>query len=251
MILLVLVLLVGSLGLPSFGQGKPDLPDLRGSWALLQVIAEHWDVPLVGERLRRVIQVAKIHVEQDGENLTLKSEEVCLMSFDMGTALVQLSVLPEFVGKVRVGPIYGKVIPDGEKWLFLIAPFLVLNGVELSTPTEPLPTAPDDPRVRDQDGDGKPGFTVQVRILGLISGETYVVQRIRQEYRGEIIGPDLIRGQIFWEDEQVTLGASASFFLISGKGRPAPEEAFFLMRRIQGQETCAEILRLFSEELRR
>lgn len=248
MIFLILALVAG---FPCLGSRASEMPNLSGSWALFQVIAEHWDVPLVGERLRRVLQVAKIRIEQDGEDLTLWSEGLCLMAFDMGTPLVQLSVLPEFVEEVRVGAIRGKVVPKGEKYLFLIPPYLVLNGVELPDPAEPLPTSPDDPRVRDQDGDGKPGFTVRVRVLGILSGETYVVQRLRQEYRGEVLGPDLIQGQILWEDEQVTLGASASFFLISGKGRPAPEEAFFIMRRLRGQETCEEILKLFAEELKR
>ncbi|MGB9758003.1 MAG: hypothetical protein ACPLRP_03335 [Candidatus Bipolaricaulaceae bacterium] len=250
MIFFVLVLAV-ALGISSLGDEATEKPDLSGFWALFQVIAEHWDVPLVGERLRRVIQVAKIRIEQDDENIVLWSEEVCYMAFDTGTSLVQLSVLPEFLEKVRVGPIRGKLVPEGNRYLFLVSPYLVLNGVELSDPADPLPTSPDDPRVRDQDGDGKPGFTVRVRILGLISGETYVVQRLKQEYRGAVLGPDLIRGQILWEDEQVTLGASASFFLISGKGRPALEEAFFLMRRLQDRENCEEVLKLFAEELRR
>ncbi len=248
MIFLILAL---AAAFPSHGNGALEMLDLSGSWALLQVIAEHWDVPLVGERLRRVFQVAKIRIEQDGEDLTLWSEGLCLMAFDMGTPLVQLSVLPEFVQTVRVGPLAGKLVQEEGKYLFLVPPYLVLNGVELSDPAEPLPTLADDPRVRDQDEDGKPGFTVRVRVLGILSGETYVVQRLKQEYRGEVLGPDLIRGQILWKDEQVTLGASASFFLISGKGRPALEEAFFIMRRLQGQETCEEILKLFSEELKR
>ena len=69
--------------------------------------------------------------------------------------------------------------------------------------------------------------------------------------RGTVLGPGLIRGIISWKDEQVTLGASASFFLIPGKGRPdpAPDRSFFVMRRIRGTEGCEELRELFREEL--
>ncbi len=47
------------------------------------------------------------------------------------------------------------------------------EGVALSDPaTEALPTDPSDPRVLDEDADGKPGLTLQV--TGLLDGEIYV-----------------------------------------------------------------------------
>lgn len=248
-LLFALVLLLGFSLRPV---SAPDpLPNLAGSWALLQVLVERWEVPLLGERTRRVVQIARIRIEQDGANLTLWSEEVCSMTFDLGTSLVQLSVAPEFVRSVRVGPLPGQIVREGEGFALLAPPYWVLNGVELGDPLDPLPTSADDPRVRDPDSDGKPGFTVRVRVLGLLSGETYVVQRLRQEYRGRVLSADLVRGAVLWEDEQVTLGASSSFFLLSGRGRPAPEAAFFVLRRLRGQATCAELLALFAEDLGR
>lgn len=103
----------------------PELPSLQGTWALYQVIAEYWEVPLLGERLRRVLQVARLRIEQDGDKLTLWSEEVCSMVFDMGTALVQISVLPEFVRSVQVGPIPARIEREegGSSWLFHPTPF--------------------------------------------------------------------------------------------------------------------------------
>ncbi len=250
---MIFFLVLGVLGCwpGALAQATPEVPDLSGPWAMLQVLAEHWDVPLLGERLRRVVQVARIRVEQEGKSLTLWSEEVCSMFFDMGTSLVQIAVTPEFVAAVRVGPIPGRIEEEGDEFFLVVPPYLVFNGVRLQDPEEPLPTSAEDPRVLDPEGDGKPGFTVRVRILGLLSGEAYVVQRLRQEYRGRILGPDLVSGSVVWQDEQVTLGASSPFFLISGKGRPAPELAFFVLRRIPEAASCAEILALFEEELRR
>lgn len=236
---------------PWFGTAQEVWPNLSGSWALFQVISDYWDVPLLGERPRRIYQIAKIHVDQNGPDLVLRSEAICAMVFNMGTSLVQISVMPAFLAAVRIGPLAGKLVPSEAGMAFMIPEFVVLNGVRLADPiSEALPTSPYDPRVLDLDGDGKPGFTVTVRVFGLISGETSVVQRLRQEYRGTVLGPDLVRGTISWKDEQVTLGASASFFLIPGKGRPDPDptRSFFVLRRIQGDENCEEIRELFREE---
>ena len=248
-----LVLILFVFVIPRYGVAQTEWPDLSGSWALFQVISDYWDVPLLGERPRRIYQIAKIHVDQNGGDLLLRSEAICAMVFDMGTALVQISITPEFLAAVKIGPLSGKLARSEGGIAFLIPEFFVLNGVCLADPySEPLPTAPDDPRVVDLDGDGKPGFTVKVRVMGLFSGEAYVVQRLRQEYRGTVLRPDHIRGTITWKDEQVTLGASASFFLIPGKGRPDPDpnRSFFVLRRIWGDESCEELRELFREELR-
>ncbi len=234
--------------------GQVEWPDLSGSWALFQVISDYWEAPLLGERPRRIYQIAKIWVDQDGANLVLSSEEVCTMIFDMGTSLVQISVTPAFLSAVRIDALKGRLSQSGEAIILEIPEFVIANGVILADLNlESLPNTADDPRVVDLDSDGKPGFTVKIRVFGLIPGETYVVQRLRQSYRGTLVGEDLVRGTISWVDEQVTLGASASFFLLSGKGRPDPDpnRSFFVMRRISGSETCTELSKLFREELGR
>lgn len=246
------VLLIPIFSLLGVAQGE--WPDLSGSWAMFQVISDYWEVPLLGERPRRIYQIAKIRIDQEGAQLILRSEQICTMVFDMGTSMVQISITSEFLGAVRIGPLVGRLVRRSEEIVLEIPQFLVINGARLSDPeNEPLPTSPADPRVVDFDGDGKPGFTVRVRVFGLISGETYVVQRLRQEYSGTVLSADLVRGTIAWKDEQVTLGASASFFLLSGKGRPDPDpnRSFFVLRRIRGDEPCEEVSALFGEELQK
>lgn len=248
------ILAAAFLSFPALAGDKTGWPDLTGHWALFQMLSDYWEAPLLGERPRHIYQIAKATISQDGPNLVLRSEEICLMEFDMGTSMVRLSVAPEFLRAVRIGPLSGTLAREGDEVFLEIPTFTVVNGARLAAPeTEPLPTSPDDPRVVDLDGDGKPGFTVHVRILGLIPGETYVVQRLRQGYRGAVHGQDLVRGLITWTDEQVTLGASARFFLISGRGRPDPDpsHSFFILKRITGPETCDELIDLFREELER
>lgn len=239
--------------LPGLAETNTEWPDLSGSWALFQVLSDYWEVPMLGERPRHIYEIAKIRIDQNGAELTLHSTGFCLMLFDMGTSLVQISVTPEFLATTRIGPVGGKLVRQETGILLEIPLFLAINGAQLADPLDdPLPTSPDDWRVVDVDGDGKPGFTVRIKVFGLISGETYVVQRLRQEYRGVVLGEDLVQGTIVWVDEQVTLGASASFFLRSGKGRPDPnpERSFFILKRVRDGETCEELEKLFQAELR-
>jgi len=117
-------------------------------------------------------------------------------------------------------------------------------GARLKGPeNEALPTDVADPRVFDQDNDGHPGMTVRVEIMGLISGEVYVVQRNRNRLIGTVVSPGFIRGTIEWETEQVILGASSPFLASGGQGTPDPDpdRNFFLARRIDPMLDCADI----------
>jgi hypothetical protein len=112
-LLLALVLSVSSF--PLFGAAQGEWPDLSGSWALFQVISDYWEVPLLGERPRRIYQIAKIHVDQTGADLILRSENICAMVFDMGTSLVQISITPAFLSAVKIGPSFWKTRALGKR----------------------------------------------------------------------------------------------------------------------------------------
>ena len=95
----------------------------------------------------------------------------------------------------------------------------------------------------DQDGDGQPGITVRVRVLGLISGEVYVVQRLSKLLDGQVLAPDLIRGLLTWTNEQVTLGASNPFLNAGGEAHvdPVRERSYFVAIRVPAGTTCANL----------
>ena len=120
-----------------------------------------------------------------------------------------------------------------------------LHGVELDNPeSDPLPTAANDPRVFDQDGDGKPGITVEARAFGFISGDVYMIERLRIRLDGEVVSLDWIEGQIEGTVEQVIIGASNRLFLGLIQSRPDPvsTHSFFILKRIDPAWTCEDIL---------
>jgi hypothetical protein len=82
-------------------------------------------------------------------------------------------------------------------------------GIRLDDPAnEPLPTDPNDPRIVDDDGDGKPGITVTVGANGAVGGELYLARREIFAYDMVQDGPDSMRGTVTDSSEQLVIGAS-------------------------------------------
>jgi hypothetical protein len=82
-----------------------------------------------------------------------------------------------------------------------------LNGIA-GDPNVPLSTDRNDPLIRDDDNDGKPGVTVLVKLFGVIEGEIYIARR-------EIFANDMtlysdgsLRGYVTDDSEQLVIGAS-------------------------------------------
>ncbi len=68
-------------------------------------------------------------------------------------------------------------------------------GIHLEDPVnDKLPTDPNDPRIADDDGDGKPGVTATILISGEVRGEIYIARReifaydVVEEADGSLVG---------------------------------------------------------------
>ncbi len=90
-------------------------------------------------------------------------------------------------------------------------------GIRLDDPAEEsLPTDPDDPRIVDDDGDGKPGITVTIRVTDDLTGELYIARREIFAYEALLVAPDLLTGTVTDRSEQLVIGASDPVFAGSG-----------------------------------
>lgn len=82
-----------------------------------------------------------------------------------------------------------------------------LVGID-GDPNQPLSTDRNDPRLSDDDNDGKPGVTVVVKLFGLIDGEIYIARREIFETEMTLYSDGSLRGSVVDNSEQLVIGAS-------------------------------------------
>ena len=235
-------LVVSLVGLMSFG-GLAELPDLSGAWAMVQIFPQIAVLPLAGEVPRSSTVVQFVDVEQDGDTLTML-DRYCFTVVNDGTPLVKTETPEAFMASL-VPTARTAVVRETEAGLLFEQPvYLEVRGAVLDDPAnDPLPVDPLDPRVIDQDGDGQPGMTIRVAVLGIVEGETYIVQRVQYRLTGWVLGRDRIEGRIEWTDEQSVLAATNPLLEADTIGMPDPDPAAhrFVMVRVDGSWTCEEL----------
>ena len=215
-------------------------PTLEGTWAMLQVYPRIAQLPLVGESTQTSYVVQLVDVEQDGMSLVMM-DRYCFTVIDESSSLATTQIPDAFMHSLRPQPRTAILHDEGGETRFDQAPYLEVRGALLEYPEiDELPVDPDDPRVVDQDGDGFPGMTVNVNLLGLIEAQIYVVQRVQYQLRGVVISTDRVEGLIDWTDEQVVLAATSSLLTAGAESTPDPDPAkhIFVMLRAQEDWTC-------------
>jgi hypothetical protein len=115
-------------------------------------------------------------------------------------------------------------------------------GIRLDDPfTESLPTDPNDPRIVDDDGDGKPGITVKIEVTPELVGELYIARREIFAYEAFLTEPDLLTGVVSDESEQLVIGASDPIFASSPANwaqHPDPAKSPIILRRVDADWDC-------------
>lgn len=217
-----------------------EVPDLSGTWAVIQVFRGVAVLPLAGEVPRTSVVAQFVSIEQDGANLTLLGR-YCFTDVDDGTPLVE-TVIPEvFTASLAPTPRAAVLRETDDGVVFDQPAYVEVRGAVLEDPAnDPLPDDPLDPRIVDQDGDGRPGMTVRITVLGIVEGETYVVQRVTDRMIGPVIDADRIEGRIEWTDEQSVLAATNPLLEIDTAGGPDsdPAASRFVMVRVDPSWTC-------------
>ena len=220
--------------------GAAEIPDLAGTWVMVQVYPQIAVLPLAGEVPRSSTVVQFVDVAQDGETLTMR-DRYCFTLVEDGTPLVRTEIPDAFMASLVPTPRTAALRATEEGIAFEAENYVEVRGATLASPlADPLPTDPLDPRVIDQDGDGQPGMTVRVTVLAIVEGETYIVQRVQYRLTGWVLGPDRIEGRIEWTDEQVVLAATNPLLEVDTIGRHDPDPAAhrFVMVRVDPEWTC-------------
>jgi len=237
----VLPVLVMSLAARSLGQGAADdAPDLSGRWVMVQAMPALTALPIVGDIELTTITVALLDVEQSGLSVVLRAS-YCFTDLRMVPPLVESKVPDRFVTCLRPDPRSATLefCPDG--WRLIQGPVTEVRGARLVDPVgDLLPVDALDPRVFDQDDDGQPGLTVHVSLAGLITGDTYVIERLTFALDGLLSDPDTVAGSIEWTSEQHVVAASDALLVMTYEHRPHPDVSrhVFVMRRVSPDWTC-------------
>ena len=87
-------------------------------------------------------------------------------------------------------------------------------GVDLADPAnDPLPTDPNDPRINDDDNDGKPGVTSSIKVTEDLQGEIYIARREIFAYDVDEQPDGSLVGVVTDGSEQLVIGATNPIFL--------------------------------------
>ena len=118
-------------------------------------------------------------------------------------------------------------------------------GIRLDDPfTEPLPTDPNDPRIVDDDGDGKPGLTVTIEVTPELIGELYIARREIFAFEAFLTEPDVLTGQVTDNSEQLVIGASDPIFASSHANwhqYPDLTKSPVILRRVDADWDCERL----------
>ena len=118
-------------------------------------------------------------------------------------------------------------------------------GIRLDDPAnEPLPTDPEDPRIVDDDGDGNPGITVNIRVTDDITGELYIARREIFAYEAFLTEPDVMTGTVTDNSEQLVIGASDPIFASSPANwgqLPDPSKSPIILQRVDADWDCERL----------
>lgn len=129
-------------------------------------------------------------------------------------------------------------------------------GARLADPIgEALPKSKADPRVFDQDLDGHPGMSVNLKVgIGPFkaAGQVYIVQRIVWRETSLSATSDTISGSLDASLDQQTIGSDSSILgAVSAKVEALPSLSSFVLKKISEEATCDTVLgdakRLFGD----
>ncbi len=102
------------------------------------------------------------------------------------------------------------VYQENGEWKLFRPATPTLSGIG-GDPNMPLSMDRNDPLIRDDDNDGKPGITVVVKLFGFIEGEIYIARREIFASQMTLYSDGSLRGNVIDDSEQLVIGASLDF----------------------------------------
>jgi hypothetical protein len=150
-----------------------------------------------------------------------------------------------FVKATPVRALTASLVGSGPGATFEAGPYPQQMGVRLKDPyNEPLPNAKGDPRLTDDDRDGKPGVTVVIHHPMVGTGEVYVAQATVVRMTGKLQDDGTIRGQIRTSPNMFKIDADQWWLRGESPQRPHPDPAMspFVLVPAGDDLDCAKLM---------
>lgn len=213
--------------------------ELAGRWA-------HYDIVAYEDSMMKTMIVSYGFTDfaVEGDQL-IESEEFCHAD-QISNQPITTSISDEATQAIK--PVSTPVEVTGEDGsLRVVRPATPTPvGIRLEDPAnEALPTDPNDPRIVDDDGDGKPGITVIVRFSDELQGELYLARREIFAYDLVQDGPDSLTGTVTDRSEQLVVGTSLAILEgTDAQWDQVPDLALspILLKRVGTDWDCARLM---------
>ena len=241
------------------GAGPADRPahGLRGVWGMrLNLAVITYGLPLLSRQTTNSSHLVLVQARHDQGDALELTEKLCSLEMinfsDDGTApsdLIHVTIPHGFLAALPLANHRATVAGLGPGEAFATDTWVEVRGARLSDPErDPLPTrsdyeaSPADPRLWDQDGDGRVGMTTLTD--GVLRGEIYIVQRVRLALSGEQVDADRLHGLVVAQTEEHLLDASkaALVYDIQTELHPESDRTHFRMLRLPEDAGCADLL---------
>jgi hypothetical protein len=218
-----------------------EVPVLSGTWVQLTHQTSISNPAIIGEVTTETRTWSITQVVQNGDEVRMDST-VCSVDVKTSSRGIRTIIPQGMMEAMSIGSRVGRLQLHGDDYRLTFPRTRIVLGAELDDPeNDALPDDDSDPRVYDQDGDGNPGVTVQIR--GIVRGEIYLVQRAWSRLLSETVTSNRIEGQIQWHEESVILGATNPFLKMQPATRPGYErdQNYFVMQRAPEGVSCRDL----------
>lgn len=216
-----------------------------GRYAMELRIASSMKLPLLPSERSMTTSLLLVDLERDGGKL-VQRHKVCDVRME-GSSLMRVVVPRAFVDGLAARQYAALLRPvgmgEGEGgaggWLYQADMGPEAIGFDPQATGGKLPTTSDDPGVRDSDGDGRPGATIELRVPAFGRVRLFVVQHSHLMLQGQQTARDRIEGEVeIRRLEQRTLGAEPGFFGRTPSLRPDPARSGFTLVRVPDSLDC-------------
>lgn len=242
-----------------FGAGPTDQPAhaLRGVWGMrLNLSVITYGLPLISRQTTNSTHLLLVRASHPRADELVLTEKLCSLEMinfsDTGSPpsdLIHVTIPHSFLAALPLATHRVQMDARAPGAAFVSDTWLEVRGARLEHPdTDPLPTrteyeaVPTDPRLWDQDEDGRPGMTTLTD--GVLRGEIYIVQRLRTALVGELVDADRVQGLVLAQTQEHLLDASkaALVYDIQTQLHPDEDRTYFRLLRLADDASCADLI---------